>query len=59
MGSDKAGIVLVVFLAILFIGIVWLIVEKLGDFLSPPLLLIIIGLAGIIIFYLYRKITGG
>ena len=59
MSGDKAGIVLVVFLTILFIGIIWLIVQTLGDFLSPPLLLIIIGLTGIIIFYLYRRITGG
>ncbi|MBS7654302.1 MAG: hypothetical protein QW797_06750 [Thermoproteota archaeon] len=58
MSGDKAGIVLVVFLAILFIGIVWLIVQTLGDFLSPPLLLIIIGLTGIIIFYIYRRIAG-
>lgn len=58
MSGDKAGIVLVVFLTILFIGIIWLIVQTLGDFLSPPLLLIIIGLTGIIIFYLYRRITG-
>ena len=58
MSSDKAGFVLVVFLAILFIGIIWPIVQTLGDFLSPPLLLIIIGLTGIIIFYLYRRITG-
>jgi hypothetical protein len=59
LSGDKAGIVLVVFLTILFIGIIWLIVQTLGDFLSPPLLLIIIGLTGIIIFYLYRRITGG
>jgi len=58
LSGDKAGIVLVVFLAILFIGIIWLIVQTLGDFLSPPLLLIIIGLTGIIISYLYRRITG-
>ncbi|MBO3798533.1 MAG: hypothetical protein QXF52_07985 [Thermoproteota archaeon] len=58
LSGDKAGIVLVVFLAILFIGIVWLIVQTLGDFLSPPLLLIIIGLTGIIIFYIYRRIAG-
>ncbi len=59
MGCYKAEIVLVFFLAVLFIGVVWLIVQTFGDFLSPPLLLIIIGLTGIVIFYFYKRITGG
>ncbi|MEM3660001.1 MAG: hypothetical protein QXU11_06270 [Thermoproteota archaeon] len=58
MGGDKAEIVLVFFLAVLFIGVIWLIVQTFGDFLSPPLLLIIIGLTGIVIFYFYRRIAG-
>ncbi|MEM2930804.1 MAG: hypothetical protein QW797_08115 [Thermoproteota archaeon] len=58
MGGGKAGVVLVIFLAILFVGIVWLIVQTFREFLSPPLLLIIIGLTGIIIFYFYRRIAG-
>ncbi|MCX8183632.1 MAG: hypothetical protein N3F08_04365 [Crenarchaeota archaeon] len=58
MSGGKADIVLVFFLAIVFIGVVWLIVQTFGDFLSPPLLLIIIGLTGIVIFYFYRRIAG-
>ncbi|MBO3753382.1 MAG: hypothetical protein FGF53_00650 [Candidatus Brockarchaeota archaeon] len=58
MGSSRAEFMLVIFLAILFVGIIWLIVQTFREFLSPPLLLIIIGLTGIIIFYFYRRIAG-
>ncbi len=58
MGSSRAEFMLVIFLAILFVGIIWLIAQTFREFLSPPLLLIIIGLTGIIIFYFYRRIAG-